>query len=104
MANFDPLLPFKIGPTNGREARESGLRLKRGLHNSGRSAGSTGTVPLDPNENLPQSLFAAFAADCPLRYTSLNAPKKRDVLGTAMLSMLAGHKRYAHMTSQMRAP
>ena len=42
-------------------------------------------------------------ADCLLRYTSLNAPKKRDVLGTAMLSMLAGHKRYAHMTSQMRA-
>jgi hypothetical protein len=24
----DPLLPFKIGPMNGREARESGLRLK----------------------------------------------------------------------------
>ena len=47
--------------------------------------------------------FAAFVADFLLRYTSLNAPKKRDVLGTAMLSMLAGHKRYAHMTSQMRA-
>jgi GNAT superfamily N-acetyltransferase len=25
---FDPLLPFKIGPTNGREPRGSGLRLK----------------------------------------------------------------------------
>jgi hypothetical protein len=25
---LDPLLPFKIGPVNGREARESGLRLK----------------------------------------------------------------------------
>ena len=24
----DPELPFKIGPMNGREARESGLRLK----------------------------------------------------------------------------
>jgi hypothetical protein len=24
----DPLLPFKIGPVNGRKARESGLRLK----------------------------------------------------------------------------
>ena len=23
---FDPLLPFTIGPMNGREARESGLR------------------------------------------------------------------------------
>lgn len=41
-------------------------------------------------------LFDAFVADCPLHYTSPNAPKKRDVLGTAMLSMLSGHKRYAH--------
>jgi len=44
-------------------------------------------------------LFEAFVADCPLRYTSPNAPKKRDVLGTAMLSMLAGQKRYAHIAA-----
>jgi hypothetical protein len=44
-------------------------------------------------------LFDAFVADCPLRYASPNAPKKRDVLGTAMLSMLAGHKRYAHIAA-----
>jgi hypothetical protein len=25
---FDPLLPFKVGPVNGRKAGESGLRLK----------------------------------------------------------------------------
>ncbi len=42
-------------------------------------------------------LFDAFVADCPLRYESPNAPKKRDVLGTAMLAMLAGAKRYAHI-------
>ena len=36
-------------------------------------------------------LFEAFVADCPLNYTSPNAPQTRDVLGTAMLSMLAGH-------------
>ena len=42
-------------------------------------------------------LFDAFVADCPLRYTSPNAPKKRDVLRTTMLSMLSGHKRYAHI-------
>jgi hypothetical protein len=42
-------------------------------------------------------LCDAFIADCPLRYTSPNAPKKRDVLGTTMLSMLSGHKRYAHI-------
>jgi hypothetical protein len=44
-------------------------------------------------------LFDAFVADCPLHYTSPNAPKKRDVLGTVMLSVLAGHRRYAHITS-----
>jgi hypothetical protein len=37
--------------------------------------------------------------DCPLHYTSPNAPKKRDVLGTILLSVLAGHWRYAHMTT-----
>jgi hypothetical protein len=42
-------------------------------------------------------LFDAFAVECPLRYTSPNEPKKRDVLGTTMLSMLSGHKRYAHI-------
>ncbi len=44
-------------------------------------------------------LFDAFVADCPLRYVSPNAPGKRDVLGTAMLSMLAGHRRYAHIAA-----
>ena len=44
-------------------------------------------------------LFEAFVADCPLRYVSPNAPKRRDVLGTAMLSMLAGHRRYAHIAA-----
>jgi hypothetical protein len=44
-------------------------------------------------------LFDALVADCPLRYRSPNAPKKRDFLGTTMLSMLAGHKRYAHIAA-----
>ena len=29
MSSIDPLLPFKIGPMNGREAQESGLWLGR---------------------------------------------------------------------------
>jgi hypothetical protein len=41
----------------------------------------------------------AWVADCPLGYTSGNAPPVRDVLGTMMLSILAGHKRYAHITA-----
>lgn len=44
-------------------------------------------------------LYDAFIADCPLRYSSSNAPNVRDVLGTILLSILSGHKRYAHITS-----
>jgi hypothetical protein len=65
------------------------------------------TAPVTPYGQLPffieylkvAGLFDALAADCPLNYTSPNAPKKRDVLGTTMLSVLAGHKRYAHITA-----
>ena len=44
-------------------------------------------------------LFDAFVEECPLEYKSPNAPDKRDVMGTLMLSILAGHKRYAHITA-----
>ena len=43
--------------------------------------------------------FDATVTDCPLSYTSPNAPAVRDVVGTWMLSALAGHKRYAHVTA-----
>jgi hypothetical protein len=36
---------------------------------------------------------------CPLRFTSNNAPSKQKILGTVLLSILAGHKRYAHITT-----
>ena len=65
------------------------------------------TAPLTPYGQLPffieylkvACLFDVLVADCPLAYTSPNAPEKRDVLGTTMLSALAGHKRYAHITA-----
>jgi hypothetical protein len=38
-------------------------------------------------------LWERWVADCPLHYTSPNAPPKPDILGTLMLSVLAGHKR-----------
>ena len=44
-------------------------------------------------------VFDALVADCPLSRTSPNAPTNRDVLGTVLLSVLAGHKRYAHVTT-----
>jgi hypothetical protein len=34
-----------------------------------------------------------------LNYTSPNAPSKTDVLGTWLLSILSGHRRYAHVTA-----
>ena len=43
--------------------------------------------------------FDATVNECPLAYTSPNAPKVRDVIGTWALSALAGHKRYAHVTA-----
>ena len=44
-------------------------------------------------------LFEGWVGDCPLAYTSPNAPKARELLGTSMLAILAGHKRYAHITA-----
>jgi len=51
-------------------------------------------------EYLKQAgLFTGWVADCPLVFTSPNAPSKRDLLGTVLLSVLAGHYRYAHITT-----
>ena len=44
-------------------------------------------------------LFDPWVESCPLRLTSPNAPSKRDVLGTAVLAILAGHQRYAHISA-----
>jgi len=44
-------------------------------------------------------LLDAWIESCPLVYQSPNAPSRRDVLGTWLLSILAGHKRYTHVTS-----
>ena len=41
--------------------------------------------------------FEPWVNDCPLIYKSPNAPQKVDVLGSIMLSILSGHKRYAHI-------
>ena len=37
-------------------------------------------------------LFEDWVEDCPLDYRSPNAAAKRDVLGTLLLSVLAGHR------------
>jgi Transposase DDE domain group 1 len=43
-------------------------------------------------------LFDEWVAGCPLTYESGNAPEVKDVLGTLLVSLLAGHHRYAHVT------
>lgn len=43
--------------------------------------------------------FDPWIDDCPLSYKSNNAPDKRDVLGSFLLSILSGHSRYAHIAS-----
>ena len=43
-------------------------------------------------------LFARWVEACPMAYTSPNAPAVVDVLGTWLLSILDGQRRYAHVT------
>lgn len=43
--------------------------------------------------------FDALCGDAPLEYRSGNAPAVRDVVGTLLLGILAGHWRYAHLTA-----
>ncbi len=75
--------------------------------------GSSGKIVWDQDANVTQfgqmpffidflkttKLFDRWVDSCPLEYTSHNAPEVRDLLGTIMMSILAGHKRYAHITS-----
>src|ERR1039457_5542447 len=44
-------------------------------------------------------LWQQWVKECPLSYNSPNAPPKEEILGTILLSVLAGHKRYAHVTT-----
>jgi hypothetical protein len=60
---------------------------------------SLGLMPFFIEFLKTSGLFENWVADCPLQYTSPNAPQKRDVLGTILLSVLAGHWRYAHISS-----
>lgn len=60
---------------------------------------SLGLMPFFIEFLKTSGLFDKWVADCPLRYTSGNAPAKRNVLGTLLLSVLAGHWRYAHINA-----
>ncbi|NOS81686.1 MAG: hypothetical protein E8D50_12155 [Nitrospira sp.] len=49
-------------------------------------------------------LFDAWVADCPLTYQSPNAPDKRAVLATVLVSILAGPYRYAPLEAIRHDP
>lgn len=44
-------------------------------------------------------LWKNFVEGCPLRYHSPNAPRKEEILGTILFSVLSGQRRYAHITA-----
>ena len=89
----------------------SNFRLKRGRRSQTPSWASyvewDAMAPVTPFGQLPffieylkqAGLFDGWVADCPLSLSSPNAPRKRDLLGTVLLSVLAGHRRYAHITA-----
>ena len=89
-------------PLGGR-ARRGGQGGERALVDSwtGTIRAPFGQLPFFVDFLKTSGLFDAFVSDCPLRYQSPNAPKRHDVLGTTMLSMLAGHKR-SHCRLAMR--
>ena len=60
---------------------------------------SLGLMPFFIEFLKTSGLLDKWVKDCPLKYTSPNAPEVRDVLGTILLSVLAGHFRYAHINA-----
>ena len=65
------------------------------------------TAPATPHGQLvyfaeflaTAGIFDEWVKSCPLSYSSPNASNVRDVLGTLMLGILAGSKRYAHIAA-----
>jgi hypothetical protein len=60
---------------------------------------SLGLMPYFIEFLKTSGVFDRWVEDCPLEYKSPNAPQKRDVLGTILLSVLSGHWRYAHISA-----
>ena len=57
-----------------------------------------GQMPVFIDFLKTSGLWDGLVADCPLEYRSNNAPGKVDVLGTLLMSVLAGQWRYAHIS------
>lgn len=63
----------------------------------GGSATALGQLPFFAEFLEVSGLFARWVGGCPMAYTSPNAPDAVDVLGTWLLSILDGQRRYAHV-------
>ncbi|MFN9461042.1 MAG: transposase, partial [Acidobacteriota bacterium] len=49
-------------------------------------------------------LWERWVEECPLTYTSNNAPPKAGILGGILVTLLSGHKRYAHINALRHDP
>ena len=58
-----------------------------------------GQMPVVIDFIKTSGLWDGLLADCPLRYTSPNAPSRVDVVGTLLMSVLAGQSRYADINA-----
>jgi Transposase DDE domain group 1 len=65
----------------------------------GAAVSSLGLMPYFIEFLKASGRFDKWVEDCPLRYSSGNAPEKRDILGTLVLAVLSGHWRYAHINA-----
>lgn len=63
----------------------------------GGSATALGQLPFFAEFLEVSGLFARWRDGCPMAYSSPNAPEVVDVLGTWLLSILDGQRRYAHV-------
>lgn len=61
------------------------------------SATAMGQLPFFGEYLDTTGVFERWVSNCPLSYTSPNAPPTQDVLGTWLLSILDGQRRYAHI-------
>ena len=92
----------KTGDVNGRETSESvdtfaGKVQVKWMPEA--AVSSLGLMPYFIEFLKTSGVLDQWVEDCPMQYKSPNAPTKRDVLGTIMLSVLSGHWRYAHISA-----
>ena len=102
-AQKDALIAALMAQVASLTARVAELEAKLGLPpktpDNSSVPPSKGQKPSESSAPEDGGPVRCFCGGLPADYTSPNAPKKRDVLGTAMLAMLAGHKRYAHIAA-----